>query len=118
MPMDSQQTPAIAADRMPDLPAQSERERLLSPSFLGLLITQFLGATNDNIFRWLVAWIGGDYAVKDPVFRWLVAWVNPNLPAAAYQDIAVSAGLAMLVLPFILLAAPPDILPTDSANAL
>ena len=106
MPMDSQQTPAIAADRMPDLPAQSERERLLSPSFLGLLITQFLGATNDNIFRWLVAWIGGDYAVKDPVFRWLVAWVNPNLPAAAYQDIAVSAGLAMLVLPFILLAAP------------
>ncbi len=28
--------------------------RLLSKSFQGLLVTQFLGATNDNILRWLV----------------------------------------------------------------
>jgi acyl-[acyl-carrier-protein]-phospholipid O-acyltransferase/long-chain-fatty-acid--[acyl-carrier-protein] ligase len=104
--MDSQQSLVTAADRTSDLPAADRREGLLSPSFLGLLITQFLGATNDNIFRWLVAWIGGDYAVKDPIFRWLVSRVNPNLPAEAYKDIAVSAGLAMLVLPFILLAAP------------
>ncbi len=106
IPMDSQQSPATAADRTPDLSAETEREGLLSPSFLGLLITQFLGATNDNIFRWLVAFIGGDYAVNDPVFRWLVSWINPNPSAETYKDIAVSAGLAMLVLPFILLAAP------------
>ncbi|MGA2059295.1 MAG: MFS transporter [Thermoguttaceae bacterium] len=104
--MDSQLSPASTADRTPDLPAEADRERLLSPSFLGLLITQFLGATNDNIFRWLVAWIGSDYAVHDPIFRWLVSWINPNLPAETYKDIAVSGGLAMLVLPFILLAAP------------
>ena len=101
-----EQSPATAADLTPDLSAETERERLLSPSFLGLLITQFLGATNDNLFRWLVAYIGGDYAVNDPIFKWLVSWINSNPSAETYKDIAVSAGLAMLVLPFILLAAP------------
>jgi acyl-[acyl-carrier-protein]-phospholipid O-acyltransferase/long-chain-fatty-acid--[acyl-carrier-protein] ligase len=104
--MDSQLSPATAADLTPDLSAEAERERLFSPSFLGLLITQFLGATNDNLFRWLVAFIGGDYAVNDPVFKWLVSWINSNPSSETYKDIAVSAGLAMLVLPFILLAAP------------
>ncbi|MGA2797862.1 MAG: MFS transporter [Thermoguttaceae bacterium] len=106
IPMDSQLSPATAADLTPDLSAEAERERLFSPSFLGLLITQFLGATNDNLFRWLVAFIGGDYAVNDPVFKWLVSWINSNPSSETYKDIAVSAGLAMLVLPFILLAAP------------
>ena len=45
-------------------------------------------------------------AVNDPIFKWLVSWVNTNPSAETYKDIAVSAGLAMLVLPFILLAAP------------
>src|SRR5438034_11408899 len=31
---------------------------LLSAGFLGLLATQFLTATNDNIFRWLVIGLG------------------------------------------------------------
>lgn len=34
---------------------------LLSASFLGLLITQFLTAVNDNLFRWLVVGVGKDY---------------------------------------------------------
>jgi len=106
IPMDSQLSPATAADLTPDLAAEAERERLFSPSFIGLLITQFLGATNDNLFRWLVAFIGGDYAVNDPAFKWLVSWINSNPSSGTYKDIAVSAGLAMLVLPFILLAAP------------
>ena len=38
---------------------------LISTSFLGLLFTQFLGATNDNILRWLVIGIGKDYASVD-----------------------------------------------------
>lgn len=64
------------------------RGGLLSRSFLGLLATQFLGAMNDNMFRWLVVPIGKDLAGEQ------------------YQNLALSAGLALLVLPFILLAAP------------
>ncbi|MBN2577410.1 MAG: MFS transporter [Pirellulales bacterium] len=86
--------------------ADDGREGLLSGSFLGLLLTQFLGALNDNLFRWLVAYIGGDLAVKDPVFRWCISWLNPNMPAEKYKELAVTAGLAMLVLPFLVWAAP------------
>ncbi len=59
-----------------------------SVSFVGLLVTQFLGAMNDNIFRWLVVPIGKYIAGPEQA------------------EMAVSAGLAMLVLPFILLAGP------------
>jgi acyl-[acyl-carrier-protein]-phospholipid O-acyltransferase/long-chain-fatty-acid--[acyl-carrier-protein] ligase len=112
--MDSQQSPLTDADRGADLSAEADRERLLSPSFIGLLITQFLGATNDNLFRWLVAFIGSDYAVHDPIFRRLISLIVPNLSPVMQPEkyreivasIAVSAGQAMLVLPFILLAAP------------
>lgn len=61
---------------------------LWSPSFVGLLITQFLGAMNDNMFRWLAVWIGKDIVGKD------------------YETSAVGVGLAMLSLPFIVFAAP------------
>ncbi len=44
-----------------DHAADKDREGLDSGSFLGLLITQFLGATNDNAFRWLVIGIGKNY---------------------------------------------------------
>ncbi len=64
------------------------REGLLSRSYVGLLVTQFLGAMNDNIFRWFCVWIGKD------------------LVSEQFEDLAVSAGLALLVLPFIVLAAP------------
>jgi acyl-[acyl-carrier-protein]-phospholipid O-acyltransferase / long-chain-fatty-acid--[acyl-carrier-protein] ligase len=103
--MNAEQSPT-ADDQTPVSAAEDKREKLFSRSFIGLLITQFLGATNDNIFRWLVAFIGGDRAVEDPMFRWMVSWINPNLPAEKYKEIAVAAGLAMLVLPFIILAAP------------
>ncbi|MGW8256093.1 MAG: hypothetical protein ACWGMZ_01265, partial [Thermoguttaceae bacterium] len=64
---------AVHAHETIVLPPSNGHEKLLSPSFLGFLITQFLGAMNDNLFRWLVAWIGGDLAVKDPVFNWLMS---------------------------------------------
>ncbi len=63
-------------------------EGVMSLSFLGLMFTQFLGAMNDNIFRWLAVWIGKEMA-------------GPQ-----YASAAVSAGLALLVLPFIVFAAP------------
>jgi len=62
--------------------------RLLSKSFLGLLITQFLGASNDNILRWLVIGIGKQFVEPDQV-GWILA-----------------AGSAAFVLPYVLLAAP------------
>ncbi len=62
--------------------------KLLSRSFLGLLVTQFLVALNDNMFRWLVVPIGKDL-------------VGPEKEA-----LAISGGLACFVAPFLLLAAP------------
>ncbi len=76
--LDSYNVPAVT----------DEQERLWSRSFVGLLITQFLGAMNDNMFRWLAVWIGKDIVGKD------------------YETSAVGVGLAMLSLPFIVFAAP------------
>ncbi len=59
-----------------------------SKSFQGLLFTQFLGATNDNTFRWLAIGIGKDF-------------VEPDQVAAV-----LSAGLGCFVMPYLLLAAP------------
>ncbi len=95
----------------PAIPHEDGREGLLSASFLGLLFTQFLGALNDNLFRWLVAWIGADRAMHDSVFRWLVLNVlGKKDDIANFKALAVPAGLAMLVAPFILFAAPAGFL--------
>ena len=65
------------------------RERSLrSKSFLGLLLTQLLGAANDNILRWLVIGVGKQYVDKSQV-----GWI-------------LMAGTASFVLPYLLLAAP------------
>ena len=65
------------------------RERTLrSGSFQGLLITQLLGAANDNILRWLVIGVGKQFVDKSQV-----GWI-------------LMAGTASFVLPYMLLAAP------------
>ena len=46
--------------------------RLLSVSFVGLLITQFLGAANDNILRWLVIGLGKQFVSEDRI-SWILA---------------------------------------------
>ena len=61
---------------------------MLAGSFLGLLVTQFLGAANDNILRWLVIGIGKELVAEDQQ-SWILA-----------------AGSAAFVLPYVLLAAP------------
>ena len=61
---------------------------LRSGSFLGLIGTQALGTTNDNIFRWLAIGIGKDF-----------------VPASSASTV-LAAGLACFVLPYLLLAAP------------
>lgn len=69
----------------PTLPVQ--RDRLLSGTFVGLLLTQFLGTTNDNILRWLVIGIGKEYIERN-------------------HSLALAIGSGCFVLPYILLAAP------------
>ncbi|HYW78780.1 MAG TPA: MFS transporter, partial [Thermoguttaceae bacterium] len=61
---------------------------LMSRGFMGLLITQFLGAVNDSMFRWLIVPIGKQIVSED------------------HAAMALSAGLACFVLPYVLLAAP------------
>ena len=61
---------------------------LRSRSFVGLLVTQFLGAANDNILRWLVIGIGKELVSPDEV-GWILAM-----------------GSASFVLPYVILAAP------------
>src|SRR3954468_3844568 len=60
---------------------------LLSTGFLGLPATQFLTATNDNIFRWLVIGIG-----------------KQHVDASRHGEI-LTAGTVCLVLPYLILAA-------------
>ncbi len=59
-----------------------------SASFLGLLGTQFLGAFNDNFYRWLMIWVAQDL-------------VKPE-----QHDMIRSVGAIGLMLPFLILAAP------------
>jgi acyl-[acyl-carrier-protein]-phospholipid O-acyltransferase/long-chain-fatty-acid--[acyl-carrier-protein] ligase len=71
-----------------DADCPQQRDRLRSLTFIGLLLTQFLGATNDNILRWLVIGLGKHYVEKDQV------------------STVLAVGSGCLVLPYLLLAAP------------
>ena len=81
-----------------DAPSQTAGKGLLSPSFLGLLVTQFLTAVNDNVFRWLVIGIGKDH-VADAVR-------SGNAPTWLNESNVLMAGTACFVLPYLILAAP------------
>src|SRR4051794_10338597 len=65
-----------------------QQDSLRSTTFIGLLLTQFLGATNDNILRWLVIGVGKELVT----------------PSQISTVLAVGSGC--LVLPYLLLAAP------------
>lgn len=81
-----------------DGPQQTAGRGLLSPSFLGLLVTQFLTAVNDNIFRWLVIGIGKDHVAA--------ALQNGDAPSWLSASNVLMAGTACFVLPYLILAAP------------
>jgi acyl-[acyl-carrier-protein]-phospholipid O-acyltransferase/long-chain-fatty-acid--[acyl-carrier-protein] ligase len=69
----------------------NQRDRLMSVTFIGLLLTQFLGATNDSLLRWLVIGLGKQYVEHD-------------------QSTILAIGSGCLVLPYLLLAAPAGFL--------
>jgi len=66
-------------------PRPDDAPGLSSPAYVGLLITQFLGALNDNMFRWLVV----------PIAKPVVGDAE-----------ALSLGLACFTVPYLLLASP------------
>lgn len=69
------------------MPPPFAERSLSSRSFLALLATQFFGAINDNMFRWLVVPIGKQAVESDDA------------------AMALSLGLASFVIPYLLLAA-------------
>src|SRR6185503_1399988 len=81
-----------------DAPTQTAGKGLLSPSFLGLLVTQFLTAVNDNIFRWLVIGIGKDHVEAAIKSGDAPSWLNASN--------VLMLGTTCFVLPYLVLAAP------------
>ncbi len=49
---------------------QEDRRGLWSRSFIALLVTQFLVAFNDNMFRWLIVPIGKEYIEPAKALQW------------------------------------------------
>ncbi len=77
------------ADAAVDQQDSDARHRgLMSASFVGLLLTQMLGAANDNVLRWLVIGVGKDYVDEKNI------------------SMVLMAGTVCFVLPYLLLAAP------------
>ena len=77
--------PADGSVESPTTPFADGRGGLWSVSFVALLVTQFLVALNDNMFRWLLIPIGKDLIGEDNARAW---------------------GSIFFLLPFVLLAAP------------
>lgn len=61
--------------------ANTERPLATDATFWGLLITQFLGAFNDNVFKFLVMFLCTDRAKANPLDDWqgyaLIAFASP-----------------------------------------
>jgi acyl-[acyl-carrier-protein]-phospholipid O-acyltransferase/long-chain-fatty-acid--[acyl-carrier-protein] ligase len=83
---------SLESSRRLDDDEPEKQDRLLSITFLGLLFTQFLGAANDSVLRWLVIGIGKEYVA------------NGKIPFEASTVLAIGSGC--FVLPYILFAAP------------
>ncbi|MCA9202508.1 MAG: MFS transporter [Planctomycetales bacterium] len=79
----------VAGETSPETNAFQPADRLFTAGFVGLLVTQFLTAVNDNAFRWLIIGIGKQY-----------------VPDESRIAFVLMAGTACFVLPYILLAAP------------
>ena len=75
------------------------RGGLWSVSFGALLVTQFLVAMNDNVFRWLLIPIGKSVVDRREI-------VLPGFTEPIGPDFVLAAGAACFLLPFVLLAAP------------
>ena len=75
-------------------PSPLAGEGLLSRSFLGLLVTQFLGAMNDNTFRWLIV----------PIGKEIVSHGLSPVEQKAAEGHVLATGAVLFVLPYLLFA--------------
>ena len=74
--------------RSDTIPAEDNPASLRSTSFVALTVTQFLTATNDNIFRWLAVGIGKDYFPENQSFVLVLGIVCFALPYIFLSSIA------------------------------
>ncbi len=81
------------AARLAELDANEPGHGVASATYASLLITQMLGAINDNVFRWLAVGIGKDFVKRS------------ELPFVS-DALVLSVGLGCFVLPYLLFAAP------------
>ena len=101
--MSETSSPSVESDRTSGTPATSvnahPRGGLWSVSFVALVVTQFLVAMNDNVFRWLLIPIGKSVVDQREI-------VLPGFTGPIGPDFVLAAGAACFLLPFVLLAAP------------
>jgi acyl-[acyl-carrier-protein]-phospholipid O-acyltransferase/long-chain-fatty-acid--[acyl-carrier-protein] ligase len=83
---------AFDVDAQADRDEPEKQDRLLSITFLGLLFTQFLGAANDSVLRWLVIGIGKQFVTSDRI--------------QLETSTVLAVGSGCFILPYILFAAP------------
>ena len=82
----------FAGSDSPSLIPEENKVGVLSGSFMGLLITQFLGVFNDNLFKWFATYFGISLLGDDR------------------QAFVLALGSALFVLPYVLFAAPAGFL--------
>src|SRR4051812_17587677 len=82
---------AVGSDSPSHVP-EDQKVGLLSASFLGLLFTQFLGVFNDNLFKWFATYVGIE------------------MVGEKHEQLILSVGSALFVMPYVLFAAPAGFL--------
>ena len=80
---------------------EDPRKRLTSRSFICYLITQGFGAINDSMFRWLIVPVA-KYRIAEQFST--AATDAASSESASVEAVALAAGLACFVLPFIIFA--------------
>ena len=101
--MSEMSSPSVKSDGTSATQATSAgatpRGGLWSVSFVALVVTQFLVAMNDNVFRWLLIPIGKSVVDQREI-------VLPGFTGPIGPDFVLAAGAGCFLLPFVLLAAP------------
>lgn len=87
----AQQATEIMSESGSATESQPKNPRLWTVGFVGLLMTQWLTAINDNVFRWLAIDIGKEFLPANP-------------------SLALTLGSVGFVAPFLILAAPAGFL--------
>lgn len=83
---------------------EDPQKRLTSRSFVSYLITQGFGAINDSMFRWLVVPVAKFRIAENFAVESGASAAELTSRAESLEAIAIAAGLACFVLPFVIFA--------------